>query len=88
MTIRPMLTYGYTVLWIKDQQDGTQYVTRLAGLVTRGVVTMAPGAAMEVLLNSLLLVRLLRQTPRQRARLMCSQQWKPKSTYFSHARKS
>jgi len=51
-----MLTYGYTVWWIQDQQDGNQYVTRLACLVTRGVVTMAPGAAMEVLLNSLLLV--------------------------------
>jgi hypothetical protein len=62
---------------------------RLACLAITGAMKTTPTAAMEVLLG-LRPLRVMTEVEAQAGiyRLMCNQQWKPKSTNFGHTKQS
>jgi hypothetical protein len=61
----------------------------LACLAIMGVMKPTPTAAMEVLLGSPLLHVIIKAEAQAGIyRLMCNQQWKPRSTNYGHAKKS
>jgi hypothetical protein len=60
---------------------------RLACLVKTGVIKMTPQAAMEVLLGLLPLHVTEEEAQVRIYRLMCTQQWRPKTTNFGHTKK-
>jgi hypothetical protein len=62
---------------------------RLACMTITGEMRMAPAAAIKVLLGLPPLHEMTEvETEAGIYRLMCSQQWKPQSTNFGHARQS
>ena len=92
MIIRPILTYGSTVWWQRVSYNVKKMelikLQRLACLAIT-VIKTTPTAAMEVLLG-LLPLHVITETEAQAGiyRLMCNQQWRPKSTHYGHAKKS
>jgi hypothetical protein len=93
MVIRPVLTYGFMVWWptVRYNVSRTELskIQRLACLVITGAMKTTPTAAMEVLLD-LPPLHVMIEVEAQAGiyRLMCNQQWKPKSTNFGHTKKS
>jgi hypothetical protein len=93
MVIRPVLTYGSKVWWLRVRYDVSKIelskIQRLACLAITGAMKMTPTTAMEVLLG-LPPLHVMTEAEAQAGiyRLMCNQQWKPKSTNFGHTKKS
>jgi len=93
MVIRPMLTNGFTVWWpgvtYKVSRVELSRLRRLAGLAITGVMRMAPAAVVEVLLV-LCPLNVMTEAKAQAEvnRLMCSKQWRSKSTNYGYGRKS
>jgi hypothetical protein len=91
MVIRPVLTYGSMVWWptvryvSRTELSKTQ---RLGCLAITEVMKMAPTAAMDILLG-LPPLHVMIEVEAQAGiyKLMCNQQWKPKSN-FGHTKKS
>jgi hypothetical protein len=91
--IRPVLIYGFTVWWPRVRYDVSRTelskIQRSACLAITGMMKMTPTAAMEVLLGiPPLHVMIEAEAQAGIYRLMCNQQWKPKSTNFGHIKKS
>jgi hypothetical protein len=85
MVIRPVLTYGPTVWWPRVRYNVTSTklsrLHRLACLVILGAMKMNPTFVMEVLLGlPPLNVMTEAETQAGIYTLMCTQQWRPKST--------
>jgi hypothetical protein len=91
MVIRPILTYGSTVWWSRVRYNVSRTtlikLKRLACLATTGAMKMTPPAAMEVLLGlPPFHVMIEVQVQAGIYRLMCTQQWRPKSINFGHTK--
>jgi hypothetical protein len=93
IVIRPVLTYGSTV-WLPRvrynvSRTELSKVQRLVYLAITGAMKTTLTAAMEVLLG-LPPLHVMIETEAQAGtyRLMCNQQWKPKSTNFGHTKQS
>jgi hypothetical protein len=93
MVIRPVLPYSSMVWWPKIRYNVSRTelskIKRLACLAITGAMKTTPTAAMEVLLG-LPPLHVMIKTEAQAGiyRLMCNQQWKPKSTNFGQTKKS
>jgi hypothetical protein len=93
MVIRPILTYGSTVWWpeVRYNVSRTELskIKRLACLAITEAMKTTPTAATEVL-QGLPPLRVMIEAKTQAGiyRLMCNQQWNPKSTKFGHTKKS
>jgi hypothetical protein len=93
MVIRPALTYSSTVWWLRVRYNVSRTelskMQRLACLAITGAMKMTPTAAMEVLLG-LHPLHVMTEAEAKAGiyRLICNQQWKPKSTNFGHTKKS
>jgi len=93
MVIGPMLTNGFTVRWpgvtYKVSRAVLSRLRRLASLTITGVMRIAPAAVVEVLLVLCpLYVMTEAKAQTEVNRLMCSKQWRSKSTNYGHGRKS
>ena len=93
MVIRPMLTNGFTVWWPgvthKVSRVELSRLHRLASLSVTGVMRMASAAVVEVLLIlHPLNVMTEAEAQAEINRLMCSEQWRSKSTNYGLGRKS
>jgi hypothetical protein len=93
VVMRPMLTYGSTLWWpkvtYKVSRTELNKLQRLACLAITETIMTAPTAAIEVLMGlPPLHVMIEVQAQAGIYRLMCDQQWKPKSTNFGHTKKS
>jgi hypothetical protein len=91
MVIRPVLTYGSTVWWPKVRYNVSRTelskIQRSACLAITGAMKMTPTAAMGVLLGlPPLHVMIEAEAQSGIYRLMCNQQWKPKSTNSGHTK--
>jgi len=86
-TFRPMLTNGFTDWWpgvtYKVRGAELSRLHRLASLAITGVMRMASAAVVEVLI-----VLTEAEAQAENYRLMCSEQWRSKSTSYGHGRKS
>jgi hypothetical protein len=92
MVMRTVLTYVSTVWWPRVRYDVSRTelskIQRLACLAITGGMKATPTAAMEVLLGLPPLHVMIEAEAQARIyRLMCDQQWKPKSTDFGHTKK-
>jgi hypothetical protein len=92
MIIRPILTYGAMVWWTRINYVSRMELNklqRLACQAMKGEKKTTPTAAMEVLLGiPPLHVVIEAQAQAGIYRLMCNQQWRPRSTNYGHAKKS
>jgi hypothetical protein len=89
MVMRPVLTYGSMVWWPRVRYNVSRIelskIQRLACLAITGAMKTTPTAAMEVLLGlPPLRVKIEAEAQAGIYRLMCDQQWKPKSNNFGH----
>jgi len=93
MVITHVLAYNLTIWWLRIRNNvrRTEFskLQRLPCLDKTGVMEITPAAAMEVLLE-LLPLHVMTEAEAQVGiyRLMCTQQWRPKSTNFGHTKKS
>jgi hypothetical protein len=93
IVIRTVLTYSSTVWWpsVRYNVSRTELskIQILACLAITGVMKMTPTAAMGVVLG-LPPLHVMTEVEAKAGiyRLMCNQQWKPKSTNFGHTKKS
>jgi hypothetical protein len=86
MIIRPILTYGTTVWWMNVNYVSRRELNKLqklACLAIMGVMKTTSTAAMEVLLG-LPPLHVVTEAEVQAGiyRLMCNQQWRPRSTNY------
>jgi hypothetical protein len=90
--IRPISTYS-SLWWLRVRYNvsrtGLSKLQRLACLAITGAMKMTPTAAMEVFLG-LPPLHVMTEAEVQAGiyRLMCTQQWRSKSTNFGHTKKS
>lgn len=93
LVIRPLLTNGFTVWWpgvtYKVSRPELSRLHRLASLAITGVMRMASAAVVEVVLV-LRPLNVMTEAEAQAEinRLMCSKQWRSKSTNYGNGRKS
>jgi hypothetical protein len=92
MVIRPVLNYGSMVWWPRVRYNVSRTelskLQKQVCLAITGTMKTTPTAAMEVLLGLPPLVMIEAEAQAEIYRLMCNQQWKPKSTNFGHTKKS
>jgi hypothetical protein len=93
MIIRPILTYGAMVWWTRVNYNVRRMelnkLQRLACLAITGAMKTTPTAAMEVLLGLPPLHVVIEAVAQAGIyRLICNQQWRPRSTNYGHAKKS
>jgi hypothetical protein len=92
MIIRPILTYGSTVWWTSVNYVSRMELNklqRLACFAITGAMKTTPTAAMEVLLG-LPPLHVVIEAEAQAGiyRLMCNQQWRPRSANYGYDKKS
>jgi hypothetical protein len=89
MIIRPILTYSAMVGWMRVSMRELNRLQRLACLAIMGAMKTTPTAAMEVLLG-LPPLHVITEAEAQAGiyRLICNQQWRPRSTNYGHAKKA
>ena len=89
MVVRPILTYGSTVWWLRVRKNVSRpelsKLQKSACLTATGAMKLTPMAAVEVLLgNPSLCVMTEAEAQAGVYRLW----WRPKSTNFGHTKKS
>ena len=92
MIIRPILTYGAMVGWTRVNYVSRRELNklqRLACLAIMWAMNTTPISIMEVLLG-LTPLHMVIEAEAQAGiyRLMCNQQWTPRSTNYGHAKKA
>jgi hypothetical protein len=89
--VRPIVTYADTIWWprvkLKTSQAELSKMLWVACLGITGAIKTTPTAAIEILLGlPPLHMQLEAEAMIGSYRLSCSEQWKPKSEGFGHAR--
>jgi hypothetical protein len=93
MVIRPILMYGSMLWWPRVTYNVSRMefnqLQRLPCLAITGMMRMTPPAAVEVLLALPPLHAIIKAEAQAGVcRLICNDQWNPKSTNYGHIKKS